>query len=381
MQPSLYIHIPFCVKKCGYCDFYSGVAGDADIDRYIAALDRELALMVPQGLAPATVFIGGGTPTRLSAGQLQQLGQVLGRHLDLSAGPEFTCEINPATLTPAKAKALAQMGVNRASMGVQSFDPHFLRELDRAHEAGTAEAAIAMAREAGIARLSVDLMFALPGQTLPQFEADLRQALALGTSHVSLYALTFEDDTTLTRKLQLGQVQPCPEDLERAMFEAAGRICGQAGLHRYEVSNFAVPGQECRHNLVYWTLGDWIGIGAGAHGMLDGTITANPKDFRAWCEALEAGRLAAIGQSAMRPQERAEALLLMGLRLVQGVELARFRAFAGADFTALCGQAAGRLVELGLLEFTPTHVRCTEQGLLVLDSVVVELASDLEVRA
>lgn len=369
------------MKKCGYCDFYSGVAGDADIERYLGALDRELALHVHGRLEPVTVFIGGGTPTRLSAPQLQRLGDILHRHLDLGHRPEFTCEINPATLTPAKAQALAAMGVNRASMGVQSFDPHFLRELDRGHEVGAAQAAVAMAREAGIQHLSVDLMFALPGQDLAQFEDDLHRALALGTTHISLYALTFEDDTTLTRRLQRGEVQPCPEELERAMFEAAGAICARAGLLRYEVSNFAKPGHECRHNLVYWTLGDWLGFGPGAHGMIAGSITANPASWQAWAAALEQGRMAQELRAAMQPLERAETLLLMGLRLVQGVELARFRAFAGADFTTLCGEAAGRLVELGLLEFTPTHVRCTPQGLLVLDSVVVELAAGLGARA
>lgn len=381
MAASLYIHIPFCVRKCEYCDFYSGVAGDADIERYLHALDRELALRFPRGFAPATVFIGGGTPTRLSANQLHTLARVLRRHVDLSSCSEFTCEINPGTLTPAKADALKAMGVDRASFGVQSFDPGFLHGLGRAHDVNAAASAVAMARNAGIGRVSIDLMFALPGQTLAQVDHDIDRALELGTTHISYYALIFEDDTPLTRQLQRGEVQPCEPELEREMFTHVGHRLAAAGLPRYEVSNFAVPGQECRHNLVYWQLGDWHGVGAGAHGLIDGQVYRNPGDFKAYCDALEAARLPAVPEPAMPPAERAETLLLMGLRLAQGVSLQRFHQFAGASFTTLCAEPAARLVSQGLLELTPTHVRATEAGLLVLDSLILELAAGLEVKA
>lgn len=379
MAASLYIHIPFCVRKCGYCDFYSGVAGEADIDRYLRALDREFTLRGP--LAPATVFIGGGTPTRLSAAQLRDLGAILRRHVNLRECSEFTCEINPGTLTPEKADALVAMGVTRASFGVQSFDPRYLRGLDRSHEEGAAPNAVALARAAGIGRISVDLMFALPGQTLAEFETDMRQALALGTEHISMYALTFEDDTPLTRGLQSGELTACPEELERDMFDVAGHVAGDAGLPRYEVSNFARPGAECAHNLVYWTAGDWHGFGAAAHGMIYGEISANAADFHYYCETLEAGRLPEARREAQSPMQRAETLLLMGLRLTRGVELARFRAFAGQSFTTLCGDPASRLIELGLLELTPTHVRATREGMFVLDNLILELASGMEALA
>ncbi|MBE7490145.1 MAG: radical SAM family heme chaperone HemW [Planctomycetes bacterium] len=374
---SLYIHIPFCVRKCGYCDFYSGAAGDADMERYLNALEREFDLRARHGLAPETIFIGGGTPTRLGAAQLRRLGAILGRHVDRSRCVEFTCEINPVTLTPEKADALAAMGVNRASFGVQSFDPRYLAGLDRAHEAGAAPRALAIARDAGIARLNVDLMFALPGQTLAEFESDLTQALALGTEHVSLYALTYEDDTPLSRRLKDGTVTPATPELEEAMFELAGRVTARAGLERYEVSNYARPGAECAHNLVYWTCGDWHGFGAGAHGMIGGVVQRNVADFAAYERDIGKGLPPCAIDNPMSPAERAETLLLMGLRLTRGVELARFRRFAGADFTTVCGGPAGRLVELGLLEFTPTHVRATPRGLIVLDSVILELAMAL----
>ncbi|MBX3461475.1 MAG: radical SAM family heme chaperone HemW [Planctomycetes bacterium] len=378
---SLYIHIPFCVRKCEYCDFVSGVAGEAEIDRYLAALERELALRFPDGFAPDTVFVGGGTPTRLTAGQWRTLGAALRRHLDLSTCREFTSEINPGTLTPDKADALRQAGVDRASFGVQSFDARFLKGLGRAYEAGTATAAVEMARHAGITRISMDLMFALPGQTLPGLRADVQAALEHGTEHLSFYALTYEDDTPLTRQLQSGEVQPCPEELEREMFDTVGTLLAQAGLPRYEVSNFARPGAECAHNLVYWQLGEWHGVGAAAHGLLDGVIHRNPPDWKVYSDAIEQGRLPLRLENAMPPHERAETLLLMGLRLTRGVELRRFRQFAGESFHTLCAGPAADLIERGLLELNETHVRCTHAGMLVLDEIIVQLASGMKAKA
>lgn len=381
MADSLYIHVPFCVRKCEYCDFVSGVAGEAEIDRYLRALDTELALRFPRGLAPATVFIGGGTPTRLSAAQWMALGAILRRRLDLTNCTEFTSEINPGTLTPEKADALAQAGVNRASFGVQSFNTRYLQSLGRAYEAGTATAAVAMARAAGIERISMDLMFALPGQTLDELRADVEQALAHGTEHLSLYALTYEDDTPLTRQLQSGEVEPCPEELEREMFAAVGETLEAHGLPRYEVSNYAKPGGECAHNLVYWTLGEWHGIGAAAHGMVNGAVHRNPPDWKVYCQALEAGRLPLLQEPPMPTLERAETLLLMGLRLTRGVALQRFRHLAGESFPALCAEPAASLIEQGLLELDETHVRCTAEGMFVLDRVILELASGMKARA
>jgi oxygen-independent coproporphyrinogen-3 oxidase len=378
MRPSLYIHIPFCVRKCEYCNFYSGVASEAEIDGYLVALEREFVQRFPDGLAPPTIFMGGGTPTRLSAPQLIRLGEILRRHVDLRDCVEFTSEINPGTLTPAKAAALVNLGVNRASFGVQSFNPKYLEGLGRSYEAGTATAAVEMARAAGIGRISMDLIFAVPGQTVAELNDDLQRALSHNTEHLSFYALTYEDDTPLTRQLQAGEIEPCPEELEREMFAMVGDTCGAYGLPRYEVSNFARPGAECAHNLVYWTGGDWHGVGAGAHGMVQGEITANAADFKYYTQALTEGRLPVSRREQLPPTGRAETLLLMGLRLTRGVELARFNAFAGATFAALCGEAAAKLQQLGLLEISPTHVRATPEGLMVLDSVILELASAME---
>ncbi|MCA8915095.1 MAG: radical SAM family heme chaperone HemW [Planctomycetes bacterium] len=378
MAPSLYIHIPFCIRKCEYCDFYSGVATEQDIDAYLDALEREFELRFVERITPATIFIGGGTPTRLSAKQLLRLGDLLRARVDLSACSEFTCEINPGTLTPAKAEALVAMGVNRASFGVQSFKTKYLGGLGRAYEAGTATAAVEMARTAGIERVSMDLIFALPGQTLQELREDIDTALGHGTEHLSFYALTYEDDTPLTRQLLNGELQPCPEELEREMFTLVGETCTAAGLQRYEVSNFAKPGAECRHNLVYWTLGDWHGLGSGAHGMIDGEISAVAADYKVYTRLISEGTLPFSRREKLADMSRAETLLLMGLRLTSGVELSRFEQWAGGSFESLCGEKAAALKSQGLLETSPTHVRATPAGLLVLDSLILELASSME---
>ena len=380
--PSLYIHIPFCARKCGYCDFYSEPAARGDVDRYLKALDVELRGRFRKPMRPATVFVGGGTPTILNTGQLKAFGEVLHRRLDLSGSPEFTCEINPSTFSAEKAAALAAFGVNRASFGVQSFDRDLLAALDRANEAGAAQAAIEAARNAGIERRSMDLIFAAPGQTLAQLEADIATALSHEIEHLSLYALTFEDDTPLSRLLAQGEIEPCPEPLEREMFAAAGRICAAAGLPRYEVSNFARPGAECGHNLRYWRCEDWIGVGAGAHSWVGGEVSANAADWRAYCDSLLARGVPPVArQEQLSPMEQAETLLMMGLRLTQGFSLARFRKLCGEEFKDVCGAVAAGLESRGLLTLADENVSATPEGLLVLDTLVLELASALEAAA
>ncbi|MHC4841097.1 MAG: radical SAM family heme chaperone HemW [Planctomycetota bacterium] len=378
-QPSLYIHIPFCVRKCEYCDFYSGVATDDDIQRYLRALEVELALRLPDDFAPHTIFVGGGTPTRLSADQLSRLGEVVNGALDMSSCIEFTSEINPGTLNAAKATALRSMGVNRASLGVQSFDDRFLDGLGRLYESGTVDAAVGMIKASGIERLSMDLIFAMPTQTLEDVRADVEKALSFDSEHLSLYALTYEDETPLTRQLERGEIEPCDEELERQMFKMIGETCAACGLSRYEVSNFARQGAECRHNLAYWQGGEWYGVGAGAHGMINGEVTANAADFKAYTGALLNDRkLPESRHERLDGMQRAETLLLMGLRLTEGVDLNRFRQLAGTPLTEICAKPASELTQLGLIEFTDTHVRATAEGMLVLDRVILEFASVLE---
>lgn len=412
----LYIHIPFCVKKCGYCDFYSEVASEAEAQRYLDAIERELTLRLreldetgvfggwsgaarvpgagemlqPEGgkrFAPGTVFFGGGTPTKLSADQLKRLGEILHAQLDLSQVSEWTSEINPGTLDAAKARALAEMGVNRASFGVQSFDPAWLAKLDRSHEAGKVDEALEHAANAGIARRSIDLMFALPGQTLAEWERDLEQAFACKTDHISLYALMYEDDTPLTQAMQRGEVQPTDPDIEAEFFDLTRQRCAAHGLAHYEVSNFARAGEESLHNTLYWRCGDWLGLGAGAHSATGRTRWANASDHRRFAaHLLDEGNADGVDGELQRtacfpttllehnsPEDFADELLLMGLRLAAGVDAQDYRTRAGISLEDRCGPALSHLSELGLIAWDGKTLKTTDQGLLVLDNVILEL--------
>lgn len=372
----LYVHIPFCVRKCGYCDFYSEVASDAEMQRFLLAMERELGGHVERygRIAPRTVFFGGGTPTKLRADQLEQLGEILHRHIDLSEVVEWTSEINPGTLNADKARALVAMGVNRASFGVQSFDEAQLKVLDRAHEYGKVDEALALAREAGIARINIDMIYALPGQTIATWEHDLEQALARKTQHLSLYTLIFEDDTALTQKWQRGEVQPIDDTLEGELYAWTLERLKSTPYAQYEISNYAQPGEECLHNLLYWEMGDWLGIGPGAHSSLGNQRWGNLADHRAWATSLlEAGSSPELFRDELTPEQVSDDLLLMGLRLNRGVSLQRFEQLCGISLADRCGPALQELVGLDLLELNETHLRATDAGRMVLDEVIVQL--------
>lgn len=408
----LYVHVPFCARKCGYCDFYSEAAGKGDIDRYLDAVDAELGLRAREfgTIRPSTVFFGGGTPTMLPASGLRRLGEILWRHCDLGSVVEWTSEINPGTLTPEKAEALVAMGVNRASFGVQSFDPAMLKLLDRENEFGKADASIAMVKAAGIGNFSIDLIFGVPGQTEAQWSADLEQALQRESQHISLYALTYEDDTPITRQRDSGEFQPMDPEQEAALYALTVDRCRKAGFARYEVSNFARPGRDSLHNGHYWACRSWLGIGPGAHSGLDLTrgpwpdavagrlkgggardgvgealgdgsdgrpLTrrfANAADHRVYAAALlDEGRIPVSMDEWLGAADTADEVLLMGLRREAGVSNREFVRRMGFSIEDRCGHGIGELVSLGLLEFDGEILRCTDRGMVVLDSVVLEL--------
>src|SRR5262245_37034789 len=259
---SLYVHVPFCVVKCGYCDFTSYVVEDSSVhDTFLRALDAELALTtVPRH--PTTVFVGGGTPSHLAPQRLEALFALLRRHVDLDACDEVTMEANPESIDRRKAaSALAAVGC-RFSMGVQSFDAARLRFLDHAHSAERVAVAVGELRAAGVTNLSLDLIFGLPGQSLPSWEDDLERALALQPDHLSCYALTYEPGTRLTHELRTGRIARLDEEDERRMFLRTREVLHAVGFHAYEISNFAGRGGPCRHNDHYWLQGDYVGVGA-----------------------------------------------------------------------------------------------------------------------
>ena len=366
---SLYVHVPFCVVKCGYCDFNSYAIADVDAHRrFVAALDAELGGVAPPR-TPATVFIGGGTPTYLGEAEFAAFFDVLARHVDLPGCAEVSMEANPESVTPAKARIAHAAGVRRASIGVQTFAPDGLRFLDRAHDADAVARAVDAFREAGFDNLSLDLIYGLPGQSLEAWDADLDRALALRPDHLSCYNLTFEPGTRLTRDLERGRVAPNDDAQDRRLFEHTHARLAAAGFWPYEVSNFAGRGGPCRHNDRYWLQHDYVGVGPGAASHRGGWRGTNLKPLDAWADAVERG-LPGTGEAEWldRPARVGEALWL-GLRRRDGVDLRAIGARVGVSVETVVGAELDELVGSGRLEREGTVVRLAPDWLPFADVV------------
>jgi oxygen-independent coproporphyrinogen-3 oxidase len=363
------VHVPFCVVKCGYCDFNSYVVEDRSVhDVFLDALDRELAREWRSG-APVSVFIGGGTPSLLDDARFDRLLEVLGRHVDLGACPEVSMEANPESLTRNKAERALAAGVNRLSMGVQSFHARHLRFLDRAHSAERAEAAFAELRAAGAKNVSIDLMFGIPGETFAEWQQDLERALALKPDHLSCYNLTFEPGTKLTHDLQHGRVTPNDEESDRAMFVWTRERLGAAGFDAYEVSNFAGAGGPCRHNDHYWLQGDYVGVGPGASSHRAGVRCTNLKPVESWAKAALAGLPASGSAETLWPLQRAAEAIWLGLRRRDGIDLAAIEARLRLPVRERFAALLARHQRDGLLSFDGARARLTPAGLLLADRV------------
>jgi oxygen-independent coproporphyrinogen-3 oxidase len=372
----LYVHVPFCARKCPYCDFNSHAGRDGEIDGYVEALVLE-AKAHAQGLAPRTIFVGGGTPTHPDERALDRyLGGIVSL-LDVSRLEEFTVEANPGTFTPGKVRALVRHGVDRVSLGVQSFDDRRLAVLGRIHDAADAVRSVAMLREGGVRRISLDLMLATPGQTLGEQQRDVARAIALAPEHVSTYVLTFEEGTAFTAALREGRLPPPEAERDVAHLEAACGQLAEAGYRRYEVSNHAKPGEESRHNLGYWRHRDWLGIGAGAHSHVAGATWKNEDDPAAYARAVRATGGARVYEEHVDARRALLEALMMGLRLVdEGVDLAELARRHGIDPRVEHAEAIARHVAGGTLRRDGDRLRATPAGLLVLNRVLVDFVPD-----
>ena len=368
-----YVHIPFCAHKCGYCDFASLAGVDHLADRYLAALEREISTFLAEPQEVDTIFVGGGTPTRLAATQLGALCTFIKKWFILSDGGEWTVEANPGTIDGEKADVLADAGVDRISVGAQSFQPALLAVLEREHGRAQVESALEVVRPR-FARWSLDLIFGVPGSSEEQWRDDLETALSLGPSHLSCYGLVFEKGTPLWNRQQSGLVQPLSEDLERVMYETTiDRLTG-AGLPMYEISNFARPGEESRHNLVYWANDAYFGFGVGAARYLRGVRSTNTRDLAAYLRRVEAGESATGPHEELSPEERArETAMLMLRRTGAGIERNDFELRTGFSLDLLCGSVIERFGAQGYLEDNGRRVRLTPQGVFVADRVFCEL--------
>ncbi len=368
---SLYLHVPFCRTLCGYCDFYSERLERRAVPALVDALLRELDHATAEHPGPFdTIFVGGGTPTVLPPAELARLLNAARQLAETEAPLEFTVEANPATVTPAVAQVLRAAGVNRVSIGAQSFDPAELRILDRRHRPEQVAQTVARCRAAGLTRISLDLIFGVPGQSLASWERSLAAALELEPEHLSCYGLTYEDGTPLRARLDAGRVTPLDEDLEAAMFERTRSVLAAAGLRQYEISNYARDGAECRHNLRYWRNEPHLGIGPSAAGFVDDVRYKNVSDMSAYVAAIRAGRSPRVEEETLPPERRARETAMLNLRLIEGIDRAAFAARFGRDPTLLFADALAVHVPAGRLEITPTHIRLTSAGLLLANRVM-----------
>jgi len=367
-----YVHVPFCAHKCGYCDFASLAGVDHLADRYLGALEREMATALGEPQEVDTIFVGGGTPTRLDVSQLSRLSEIIKRWFVLTPGGEWTVEANPGTLDADKANVLAAAGVNRVSLGAQSFQPELLLVLERNHGRDQVETALEIVRPR-FDRWSLDLIFGVPGSTLGAWRDDLEIALGLGPAHLSCYGLVFEKGTALWNQRQSGRVQPLDEETERSMYEWTIERLGASGLLMYEISNFARPGHESRHNLVYWANDAYFGFGVGAARYIDGVRSVNTRDLNGYLRRIEAGTPATGPTETLTPAERArETAVLMLRRTRDGIRRDAFFERTGFELDVLAGDAITRLGSRGLLDDDGQRVCLTREGLFVADSVLCE---------
>ncbi|MFP4053738.1 MAG: radical SAM family heme chaperone HemW [Phycisphaerae bacterium] len=374
---SVYVHVPLCRRKCRYCDFYSLASPPQAARAWLKAVQTELAMRRGQ-IAPTaeTVFVGGGTPTALEPpvlGELlETLGQLLGRDT------EFSVEANPSSVDAATAKMLAGAGVNRVSLGAQSLDPKELATLGRLHGPAEVPRAVGLLREAGIANINLDAMYGLPGQTLRSWTHTLEGLVELEPAHLSAYALSFEEGTPLWRDLAEGKVEEMPEHVQERCYRVAIDILEAAGLEHYELSNFARRGRQCLHNLTYWHNRSYVGLGPAGASYLGGVRSTNCCDMEAYASALSEGRLPETSSEQLTgPMKAAEALML-GLRLIEGVERDNFAARYGADLAVLFPQTVEKHVGLGTLAMSENRLQLTPKSWFVSNSVLVDFLDEAD---
>ena len=376
---ALYLHIPFCAKKCAYCDFNSYAGLESLFASYVQALTGEMRAYGARWgrLHVGTIYVGGGTPTVLPLSLLTEMLAACHASFEVINDAEMTVEANPGTVDEGYLAGLLAAGVNRLSLGVQSFDDGELRMLGRLHDVNQAQEAYYQARAVGFCNVNLDLIFGLPGQTMARWQATVHRALDLSPEHLSLYALTLEEHTSLAGRIARGELPAPDDDLAAEMYEWAEAELARAGYVHYEISNWARPGFECQHNLVYWHNQPYLGLGAGAHSWLVGRRWANVRIPQTYIEAIAGGQQpVAESEEINLALEMAETAIL-GLRLVEeGVSYGAFRARFGVEFTDVYGSKIEELVNLGLLEVACDRVRLTQRGRLLGNQVFQRFLPD-----
>jgi putative oxygen-independent coproporphyrinogen III oxidase len=366
----LYLHVPFCAHRCGYCDFATAIPdSDQQVARYVAALQSEIRAATGPTTAHApwptvtSVFIGGGTPTLLPRGDLAAILRAVADTFDLVPDAEVTVECNPETASPALFEELVGAGVTRLSMGAQSFAPHVLSTLERGHDRDRPAQAVALARDAGIGQVSLDLIYGTPGESATDWDDTLAAVVAAGVDHVSAYALTIHDNTPFGRAVRTGAMPDVDEDVQADRFDAARTALAAAGFEHYEVSNWALgSAARSRHNLLYWRHGDYLALGVGAHGHWRGQRWWNTRSTTGYLDAVEAGRSPVAGREDLDAAERATERLLLGLRVREGLH--------PVDAPPIDPLALEDVMAKGLVATSCGRLQCTEDGWFLLDEAV-----------
>jgi len=386
MRPlALYLHIPYCLSRCHYCDFNTYVLDGPQSREYVQALAAEIrhqgAALDAEQRRVETIFFGGGTPSLLPAEDLCALLEVCRTAFRVAPEAEITLEANPETVMPEAFVALRRGGFNRVSLGVQALHAGLLQVLGRPHTPARATEAFAAVRAAGFANVNLDVMFGLPGQSLRDWRRTLEGVVSLAPEHLSTYGLTIEEGTLFGRLHRQGALRLPPEGAHLTMYREALRYLPAAGYRRYEISNFARPGFECRHNLTYWRQGEYLGLGAGAHGYLGGVRSMNQRLPAAYISAVTRQGSAVVARENPSPVEQVEEALMLGLRLADGLHLAAIAARFGLPDPPIDPAVLARLTGMGLIEAGDGLLRLTEAGLAVSDTVITELAASLALQS
>ena len=369
------MHVPFCRAKCRYCDFYSVVADAGALRAYVQGAGRELeATRSCLELPLASVYVGGGTPTAIGAEALRALLVPLAPLVGTDT--EFTVEANPGTVDQAVARTLVECGVNRVSLGAQSFDEGELRLLGRIHDPTEIGQAVGLLRGGGIANVGLDLMYAIPGQDLASWRRTLAAAMHLRPEHLSCYALSFEPGTPMERCLREGRIREADESLQKKMYLSAIELATGSGLEHYEISNFARPGRRCRHNLTYWRNGTYLGVGPGAASCVGGVRRTTAPDLPAYLAAVGEGRPPPGTAERLSGRRAMAETLMLGLRLREGADRAEFAERFGQEPQQAFARAFARYGAQGMLLVTPTHVRLVEEAMFVADTILADIVAE-----
>ena len=374
---ALYVHWPFCVSKCPYCDFNSHVRASIDSDAWRAALLSDLAheAALNGGRRLSSIFFGGGTPSLMPPDIVGALIDAATRHWRPTSDIDITLEANPSSVEAARFADLAAAGVNRVSLGLQSLENEALHFLGRAHDVREGLAALEVAQST-FGRVNFDLIYARPDQSLADWESELARGLSFGTDHLSLYQLTIEPGTRFATLVAQGKLNPTDPDHAADLYEQTQAMTAAAGIPAYEISNHARPGQESRHNLTYWRYGDYVGVGPGAHGRRDGLATLRHRKPENWMTAVTRNGHGLQGEESLDGRERAREALLMGLRLAEGVDLDRIARLSGLPVDMLVDRhAIARIAGHGMIRQDGQRLRIDPAGMLLLDAILPEIVA------